>query len=373
MIVSVSSIAGLRPSVLSGSAYSASKAGLGMLSACINLEEGPRGIRSCVISPGDINTDLLDRRPDPPPPVERVRVTFASDSAVYAPFFIALERCYPTAAGLEPEPLLRPDPAVRGQSQHRLGRPLRETPVEAGGARVGLQVDGQRLPGDQRELGATSPLAHGLRVRAGRSDPHHDDREHRRPLPAVYNAYTRVPRRDAAVEAIEMLLRPLFYAAFLIDDYLADHDFFGARSIIIASASSKTAVGLAHLLSRARTHEVVGLTAAANRAFVARLVNDYRRLVQGVEAPVLFSWAHLNREALIRGRRVAAGEPETMRIEVRAPDPSCNPYLAFAVMLGAGLDGVAGAAPVPGAHCGSVKITPGVIAFKLRGCSDLRL
>lgn len=76
-------------------------------------------------------------------------------------------------------------------------------------------------------------------------------------------------------------------------------------------------------------------------AVVAPLVNSYKRLVQGYEAPVMVSWARLNREALLRVPRVAVGEPETMRVELRSPDPSCNPYLAFAVMLRAGLDEIA--------------------------------
>ena len=71
MIVSISSLAALQASTLSGSAYSASKAGLNMLSACINLEDGPNGVRSCVICPGDINTGLLDKRPEPPNPERR--------------------------------------------------------------------------------------------------------------------------------------------------------------------------------------------------------------------------------------------------------------------------------------------------------------
>jgi NADP-dependent 3-hydroxy acid dehydrogenase YdfG len=65
-IIHVSSLAGARPSVLSGAAYSASKAGLNALSACTNLEEKSNGIRSCVILSGDINTELLDKRPNPP-------------------------------------------------------------------------------------------------------------------------------------------------------------------------------------------------------------------------------------------------------------------------------------------------------------------
>jgi glutamine synthetase len=75
-------------------------------------------------------------------------------------------------------------------------------------------------------------------------------------------------------------------------------------------------------------------------AIVSPLVNSYKRLVPGFEAPVMISWGRVNREALVRVARVAPGSPEGMRIELRSLDPSCNPYLAFAVMLRAGLDGM---------------------------------
>jgi glutamine synthetase len=73
-------------------------------------------------------------------------------------------------------------------------------------------------------------------------------------------------------------------------------------------------------------------------AIVAPLVNSYKRLVPGYEAPVYISWGRINRSALIRVPR--AHTFESTRIELRCPDPSCNPYLAFAVMLAAGLDGI---------------------------------
>jgi glutamine synthetase len=71
---------------------------------------------------------------------------------------------------------------------------------------------------------------------------------------------------------------------------------------------------------------------------VAPLVNSYKRLVPGYEAPVYLSWARINRSALIRVPRVS--QTEATRLELRCPDPSCNPYLAFAGMLMAGLDGI---------------------------------
>ncbi len=71
---------------------------------------------------------------------------------------------------------------------------------------------------------------------------------------------------------------------------------------------------------------------------IAPLVNSYKRLVPGYEAPVYISWARINRSALIRVPRV--NDLQATRLELRCPDPSCNPYLAFAVMLKAGLDGI---------------------------------
>jgi glutamine synthetase len=69
-------------------------------------------------------------------------------------------------------------------------------------------------------------------------------------------------------------------------------------------------------------------------------VNSYKRLVPGYEAPVYVSWARRNRSAMIRVPMYKPGKELATRIEFRSPDPACNPYLAFAVMLGAGMDGV---------------------------------
>jgi glutamine synthetase len=91
--------------------------------------------------------------------------------------------------------------------------------------------------------------------------------------------------------------------------------------------------------------------ARAMSAIIAPLVNSYKRLVPGYEAPVYLSWARTNRSALIRIPKVSPGRVATAtRIELRCPDPSANPYLAFAVMLRAGLDGIRNGIPVPPAH-----------------------
>jgi glutamine synthetase len=76
-------------------------------------------------------------------------------------------------------------------------------------------------------------------------------------------------------------------------------------------------------------------------AILAPLVNSYKRLVPGYEAPTYLTWGRTNRSALIRVPKVSPGKSiEGTRVEVRCPDPSSNTYLAFAAMIAAGLDGV---------------------------------
>ncbi len=110
-----------------------------------------------------------------------------------------------------------------------------------------------------------------------------DDSAHRRELPAVYNRYVCTatdPAYDQGHEDAIMLLRPLFGTAFLLDDFLAEQSFHGARDVVLASASSKTAASLAFLLTRrtARPYQVVGLTSKSNAAFVTGL-GYYDRVV----------------------------------------------------------------------------------------------
>ncbi len=75
-------------------------------------------------------------------------------------------------------------------------------------------------------------------------------------------------------------------------------------------------------------------------AILCPTVNSYKRLVRGYEAPVYICWGQRNRSALIRVPRYSRGREKSTRLELRCPDPSCNPYLAFAVMLAAGLEGI---------------------------------
>lgn len=85
----------------------------------------------------------------------------------------------------------------------------------------------------------------------------------------------------------------------------------------------------------------------AMNAILNPLVNSYKRLVVGYEAPVYISWGQTNRSALIRVPRINPARPKATRVELRCPDPSANPYLAFAVMLAAGLDGIENKLPAP--------------------------
>ena len=114
-------------------------------------------------------------------------------------------------------------------------------------------------------------------------------------------------------------------------------------TVLSAAANGSDAFadpGDPHGLSKVAKQFIAGQLAHAKGmcAILAPLVNSYKRLVSGYEAPVHIGWARVNRAALIRVPR--SSEASRARVELRCPDPSCNPYLAFAVMLEAGLDGI---------------------------------
>lgn len=126
-----------------------------------------------------------------------------------------------------------------------------------------------------------------------------DGAPHRSALHSVYNRYVRTaadPAYDASRESEQMLLQPLFTTSFLIEDFLADNQFFGARAVALSSASSKTAYGLAFCLSRRPQPrpEVIGLTSAGNAAFVRGLgcydrVVTYERIASiSAEMPLVY-------------------------------------------------------------------------------------
>ncbi len=95
-------------------------------------------------------------------------------------------------------------------------------------------------------------------------------------------------------------------------------------------------------LSAAGKSYIAGILRHAREiaAVTNQWVNSYKRLVPGYEAPVYVSWARRNRSAMVRVPMYKPGKEQATRIEFRSPDPGCNPYLAFAVMLAAGLKGI---------------------------------
>jgi glutamine synthetase len=97
-----------------------------------------------------------------------------------------------------------------------------------------------------------------------------------------------------------------------------------------------------YYLSKIARHYTAGVLKHASEmtAVVSQWVNSYKRLVSGYEAPVYLSWARRNRSDMIRVPEYQPGKEKSTRIEFRVPDPACNPYLAFSVMLAAGLEGI---------------------------------
>jgi glutamine synthetase len=95
-------------------------------------------------------------------------------------------------------------------------------------------------------------------------------------------------------------------------------------------------------LSKTAKNYMAGILKHAKEitAITSQWVNSYKRLVPGYEAPVYIAWARRNRSSLVRVPMYKPGKEKATRIEFRSPDPSCNPYLAFAVMLAAGLKGI---------------------------------
>jgi len=97
-----------------------------------------------------------------------------------------------------------------------------------------------------------------------------------------------------------------------------------------------------YYLSKMAKYYITGLLEHAPEitAVTNQWVNSYKRLVPGYEAPVYVSWARRNRSDLIRVPEYRPGRENATRIEYRSPDPACNPYLTFSVMLAAGLEGI---------------------------------
>ncbi len=135
-----------------------------------------------------------------------------------------------------------------------------------------------------------------------------DGAEHRAPLPPTYNQYSLMTEAngfDRNQDAHRMVYYPLFITGFVLDDWMADNDLFGAEKVILSSASSKTSFSLAFLLKQNRETTVVGLTSSGNKAFVEGMgiydeVVTYDDIEQMGEAKVAFVDMAGNRQVLER-------------------------------------------------------------------------
>ena len=175
-----------------------------------------------------------------------------------------------------------------------------------------------------------------------------DSAPHRQGLHAVYNQYTRCsadPAYEQRFEAEQMLLKPLFVTSFLIDDFLADNDFFGARSVLLSSASSKTAYGTAFMLAQRPGIEVIGLTSESNLKFVVGL-GCYARAVpyaalESIAPTAPRVYVDMSGNAAVRGRihrhfgealkySCAVGGTHWEALQARMELPGPKPTLFFA-------------------------------------------
>ena len=142
----------------------------------------------------------------------------------------------------------------------------------------------------------------------------------------------------------ELALRNGVYATFMPKPMFGENGngmhthqslFSGGRNAFFDPSDKHFLSNVARSYIAGLLHHAPDITLVTNQ-----WVNSYKRLVPGYEAPAYVSWALRNRSDLIRVPTYRPGREEATRVEYRSPDPACNPYLAFAVMLAAGLDGV---------------------------------
>jgi len=121
-------------------------------------------------------------------------------------------------------------------------------------------------------------------------------------------------------------------------------------------------------LSDTGKHYIAGLLKHSNELFAVtnQWINSYKRLVRGFESPTQATWSCTNQSALVRVPLCKSDKPDSMRVELRSPDPACNPYLAFSVILAAGLKGIDEKYPLPDPIDNMKKSRSGSIGKKSR-------
>jgi len=142
----------------------------------------------------------------------------------------------------------------------------------------------------------------------------------------------------------EIAMKHGVYASFMPKPLFAQNGsgMHTHQSLFEGSKNAFFEAGDTYHLSKIGKAYIAGLLTHAREIclVVAQWVNSYKRLVPGYEAPVYVSWARRNRSALVRVPMYKVGKEKATRAEFRCPDPACNPYLAFSVMLAAGLKGI---------------------------------
>ena len=197
-------------------------------------------------------------------------------------------------------------------------------PAAAGWGRVPVWgfADVTESRSDEIEVGRRVygyfPMADELVVTPGRAHAHGftDLAVHRQPMASAYNRYLFTDTDSlyaAGREGQQMVLVPLFFTSFVLDDYIGDNHSFGASAAIISSASSKTSIGTAFMLNQRPELRVVGLTSSRNREFVAKLgcyhdVLTYDEVADLPETEAIYVDVAGDLD-LRAGRAPAAGEP----------------------------------------------------------------
>jgi len=142
----------------------------------------------------------------------------------------------------------------------------------------------------------------------------------------------------------EIAMKHCVYASFMPKPLFAQNGsgMHTHQSLFQGGKNAFFDAGDKYHLSKIAKSYIAGLLKHAREIclVVAQWVNSYKRLVPGYEAPVYVSWARRNRSALVRVPMYKVGKEMATRAEFRCPDPACNPYLAFSVMLAAGLKGI---------------------------------
>ena len=161
----------------------------------------------------------------------------------------------------------------------------------------------------------------------------------------------------------EVALEHGIYATFMPKP-LENHDGCGMHlhmSLFEGESNAFADESSAHGLSSTGEAFIAGLLRHAREvtAVTNQWVNSYKRLVAGFDAPIWVSWGHNNQSALVRVPTFKKNKPESVRVEYRAPDSAANPYLALAVLLAAGLEGIENEYPLPDELPGNVfTLTP---------------